>query len=50
MALDLVVTEGSRTRRVTVSGRLLLTPQGSHWRIFGYDLALGPTPVRKGHR
>ena len=50
VSLDLAVTEGTRTRRVTVSGRLLLTPREDQWLIFGYDLAMAPTPARGGNR
>ena len=49
MWIDLVVSEDGVSRRVTVSGRLLLTPGADAWRIFGYDLALG-TAAAKGNR
>jgi hypothetical protein len=33
--------------RITITGRLLLTPAGSNrWRIFGYDLARSAVPDR----
>jgi hypothetical protein len=47
--IDLVVSEDGASRRVSVSGRLLLTPGADSWRIFGYDLALG-TAAAKGNR
>ena len=47
--IDLVVSEDGASRRVSVSGRLLLTPGADAWRIFGYDLALG-TAAAKGNR
>lgn len=34
-------TEGDRSRRVRVQGRLLLTREKAGWRIFGYDVAKG---------
>jgi len=46
------VERGERpTRRVTVSGRLMLTrvPSGA-WRIFGYDVARSAEAVAKGDR
>lgn len=45
VSVDLAVADSRRTRRFTVSGRLLLTPRTDRWRIFGYDLSLQPTPV-----
>jgi hypothetical protein len=45
VSVDLSVADSRRTRQVTVSGRLLLTPRNHRWRIFGYDLALEPTRV-----
>ncbi len=45
VSVDLAVDDSERTRRVTVSGRLLLTPRSDRWRIFGYDLALSPTKI-----
>jgi hypothetical protein len=40
--VDLVFsTTGDTQRRVEVSGRLFLTPDGKRWRIFGYDVARG---------
>ena len=38
--LNLSVSEGGRDRLVAVRGRLLLSPAGDAWRIFGYDLSL----------
>ena len=38
VSVDLAVADSERTRRLTVSGRLLLTPRPDRWRIFGYDL------------
>jgi hypothetical protein len=35
------VTEGSLQRRVTVTGRLALTPGAQGWQIFAYDVAKG---------
>ncbi len=49
VSIDLAVADSERTRRVTVSGRLLLTPRPDRWRIFGYDLALAPTMIGR-HR
>ena len=45
--LDLSVIEGSQDRDVEVRGRLLLSPAGDGWRIFGYDLSLDTTPSVK---
>ncbi len=45
--LDLAVTDGSRGRLVEVRGRLLLSPVGDGWRIFGYDLTLDNPPSGK---
>ena len=45
VSVDLAVADSRRTRRLTVSGRLLLTPRADRWRIFGYDLSLQPTPA-----
>jgi hypothetical protein len=36
LALD--VTRGERTRRVRLTGRMLLTPAGDSWRVFGFDV------------
>jgi hypothetical protein len=36
VALD--VTRGERTRRVRLTGRMLLTPVGDTWRVFGFDV------------
>jgi hypothetical protein len=36
VALD--VTRGDRTRRVRLTGRMLLTPAGGTWRVFGFDV------------
>jgi hypothetical protein len=36
LALD--VTRGDRTRRVRMTGRMLLTPAGDSWRVFGFDV------------
>ena len=38
--LDLVLdaTRGDRTRRVRLTGRMLLTPVGDAWRVFGFDV------------
>jgi len=46
--LDLDVTEKDRTRRLSLTGRLLLTPEDGRWRIFGYDLSL--EPAARGRR
>jgi hypothetical protein len=43
VSVDLAVADSQRTKWVTVTGRLLLTPRTNKWRIFGYDLALEPT-------
>jgi hypothetical protein len=50
VSVDLVLDASERTRRVTVSGRLLLTPRADRWRIFGYDLSLAPTKIERHHR
>jgi hypothetical protein len=34
-------TTGDTEERVTVRGRLLLTPAHGKWRIFGYDVSKG---------
>jgi hypothetical protein len=40
--VDLVfTTSGDTTQRVTVRGRLFLSPGHGHWRIFGYDVSRG---------
>jgi hypothetical protein len=40
--VDLVfVTSGDTQERVTVRGRLLLTPAHGKWQIFGYDVSRG---------
>lgn len=36
LALD--VSRGDRSRRVRLTGRLLLTPVGDGWRVFGFDV------------
>ena len=46
--LNLRVTEDGRGRTVPVRGRLLLTPVGDGWRIFGYDLSLDQAGTRRG--
>jgi hypothetical protein len=46
--LDLAVAEGSRDRLLELRGRLLLSPTGDGWRIFGYDLSLGSSPAKGG--
>lgn len=46
VSLALRVTDGSRTRPVDVSGRLLLTPTSGGWRIFGYDLSQSGSHAR----
>lgn len=43
--LDLSVTKGSQDILVEVRGRLLLSPTGDGWRIFGYDLSLDTEPA-----
>ena len=48
LVLDVAVVQGDRTRWKQVTGRLLLSPGPHQWRIFGYDLAMGPTAPRKG--
>jgi hypothetical protein len=48
--LDLTVVEGDRSRLVEVQGRLLLSPAGRGWRIFGYDLSLDTSPAKRGDR
>lgn len=48
-AVDLVfaVNRGDRAaQRVELKGRLLLSPHGGGWRIFGYDLDRSQRPVR----
>lgn len=35
------VTEGQAARRVTVTGRLALTPTADGWQVFAYDIAKG---------
>lgn len=48
-AVDLVfaVDRGDRpAQRVELQGRLLLSPHGGGWRIFGYDLDRSQRPVR----
>jgi hypothetical protein len=40
--VDLVfTTRGDKSERVTVRGRLFLSPGHGRWRIFGYDVARG---------
>ena len=46
--LDLDVSDGDRESRVEVRGRLLLSPAGDGWRIFGYDLTLDTLPAEGG--
>lgn len=48
--LDLDVTEEDRTRRLSLTGRLLLTPEDDRWRIFGYDLSLEPAARGRQNR
>jgi hypothetical protein len=48
--LDLAVTDGARDRLLELRGRLLLTPAGDGWQIFGYDLSLGASPAKGGRR
>lgn len=50
ISVDLAVTADGTTRPVTLTGRLLLTPVGSQWRVFGYDLALGGARAAGGQR
>ena len=50
VSLDLAVLDGDRDRRVEVRGRLLLSPAGDGWRIFGFDLSLDTLPTEGGRR
>jgi hypothetical protein len=43
LSLDLDVVSDEVTTPVQVRGRLLLTPSGQGWRIFGYDLSRSDT-------
>lgn len=44
--LRLAASDDRREREVQVRGRLLLTPAGKRWQIFGYDLSVGTRPMR----
>ena len=44
--LDLRVSQDGRHRAAAVRGKLLLTPNGDSWNIFGYDLSLDTSPRR----
>src|SRR5687768_7217093 len=48
--LRLAVSEGGKDRRVTVRGRLLLTPAAAGLQIFGYDLSVDSTPQGRRNR
>lgn len=48
--LRVEVSDDRRKREVTVRGRLLLTPAGERWEIFGYDLSVASTPVKRSSR
>ncbi len=48
--MNLRVTQGDRNRPAAVRGRLMLTPEGKGWRIFGYDLSLDTAPRERRGR
>jgi hypothetical protein len=48
--LNLDISEDGRDRPAQVRGRLMLTPAGKSWKIFGYDLSLDTSPKRRSGR
>ena len=48
--LRMAASDQRREREVEVRGRLLLTPAGNRWQIFGYDLSVATKPMRRSAR
>ena len=48
--LRLAASDDRREHEVSVRGRLLLTPEGKRWQIFGYDLVVGSKPMKRSAR
>lgn len=47
LLLRMAASDDRREREVAVRGRLLMTPVGKGWQVFGYDLSVSSAPMGK---